>query len=562
AVILAVTFLLVLVHLHRRLSFFSSHPLPHDHSAVFHPLLDDLDSDPIPAASKANEDRIDVLDHALLENDSNDEFLLLEEEEEEEEEDAVRSRNSAATSSDFFFDHLDGVIRRSYNRRSVEEWEDYIPFHSKSASDLGFGNDAPLIKPPPFGSDDTLMDDKLRARLNQVTKMEDALLLKGSVLRKGWGEWFEKKADFMRRDSMFRSSIEIMNPSINPVLQDSNGGAAAASTGFTRGDKLFLKGILNELKKTSFMAEKRQPESSSGKKRRLWGYYPWMDDGILPFANFMDAFFRTNGCNMRVFMVWNSPPWMFGVRHQRGMESLFYHHSDACVVVFSETMELDFFSRFVNDSYKVAVVMPDLDELLSGTPSEIFAPRWHESRRTKHYQIHYSELIRLAAIYKYGGIYLDSDVIVLKPLYELNNSVGYGDEMSLSGAVMTFRKHSPFVMECLSEFYASYDDAKLRWNGADLLTRVVKRTTSKMEELHLQSPSVFFPISRSSILRYFAAPESKARQVEQDEFTNTILRTSFTFHFWNSLTAALVPHSGSLVYNLLNTYCIYCSDAL
>lgn len=45
---------------------------------------------------------------------------------------------------------------------------------------------------------------------------------------------------------------------------------------------------------------------------------------------------------------------------------------------------------------------------------------------------------------RYGGIYLDSDIIVLKPLSLLNNSVGMEDrltESSLNGAVMAFRKH-------------------------------------------------------------------------------------------------------------------------
>jgi mannosyltransferase OCH1-like enzyme len=45
---------------------------------------------------------------------------------------------------------------------------------------------------------------------------------------------------------------------------------------------------------------------------------------------------------------------------------------------------------------------------------------------------------------RYGGIYLDSDIIVLKPLSLLNNSVGMEDRLtgsSLNGAVMAFRKH-------------------------------------------------------------------------------------------------------------------------
>uniref|UniRef100_A0A3Q7G1H4 Uncharacterized protein n=1 Tax=Solanum lycopersicum TaxID=4081 RepID=A0A3Q7G1H4_SOLLC len=102
----------------------------------------------------------------------------------------------------------------------------------------------------------------------------------------------------------------------------------------------------------------------------------------------------------RVFIVWNSPAWMFTARYQRGLESVLNCHRDACVVVFSETIELNFFSGFVKDGFKVAVVMPNLDELLLGTPTHVFASFWYEWKQTRHYPFHYSELVRLAALYK------------------------------------------------------------------------------------------------------------------------------------------------------------------
>lgn len=50
--------------------------------------------------------------------------------------------------------------------------------------------------------------------------------------------------------------------------------------------------------------------------------------------------------------------------------------------------------------FKIAVAMPNLDELLKDTPTHIFASVWFEWRKTKYFPIHYSELIRLAALYK------------------------------------------------------------------------------------------------------------------------------------------------------------------
>lgn len=69
---------------------------------------------------------------------------------------------------------------------------------------------------------------------------------------------------------------------------------------------------------------------------------------------------------------------------------------------------------------------------------------------------------------------------------------------------------SPFLKECLEEFYVTYDDTKLRWNGADLLTRVARRFLSKENkstkqlELQVQPAYVFFPASLKDIARYFS----------------------------------------------------------
>lgn len=577
------------------------------------------------------------------------------------------------SSSGYYFDHLSGSIRRAFNKRSIDDWDfDYSGFTTLQSNVEDKSKAA-------FGSDDFPVDDEVRRKMTLVKDIEDALLLKTgkgkSPLREKWGEWFDKKGEFLRRDKMFKSHLEVLNPMNNPLLQDPDG---VGISGLTRGDKVLQKLLLNEFKLVPFIGKKplgvldssgnlnfrgnsreeldRRSEIKRAERRTLddnvnnesyskrvnndgehvkdesrgnatgelydkevndsnkdlsargnessktneavrdskayqsknefsshiyadgkrWGYYPGLHPR-LSFSNFMNAFFRKGKCDMRVFMVWNSPPWMYSVRHQRGLESVLFHHRDACVVVFSETIELDFFKdSFVKDGFKVAVVMPNLDELLKDTPAHEFASVWFEWRKTKFYNTHYSELVRLAALYKYGGIYVDSDIIVLKSLSSLNNSVGMEDKLpgsSLNGAVMAFRKHSPFILECLKEFYLTYDETRLRWNGADLLQRVARRfwsidnSYSKKFELNVQPSFIFFPISPQNISsfnanRYFVTPATESEKAQQDALFKRILGGSLTFHFWNSMTSALIPEPESLVGRLIDKSCIHCFDVL
>ncbi|KAI3747344.1 hypothetical protein L6452_09798 [Arctium lappa] len=587
---------------------------------TFDPLLEEADPDD----RNSSDDRIDELDDAVQEDP--DSRVQDEDDGDENEDETEQSRVSK-----YYFDHVQGVIRRAFNKRSIDQWEDYASFDSNwdgtSTTSINLA----------FSSDDVPLDDNVRRKMAEVKGIEDALLLKTgnrvSPLREGWGDWFERKSDFLRRDRMFKSNLELLNPLNNPFLQDPD---VVGVTGFTKGDRLVQKRIINEFKKAPFTSKKplgvlaHNPESESkgktgsegmnlkvesemkiAERRTLddnvnnraeriqqimvkgsdlkakhanggiksefsgqiyadgkrWGYFP----GLYPrlsFSNFMDAFFRKGKCLMRVFMVWNSPPWMFTVRQQRGLESLLFHHPDACVVMFSETLELNFFDGFVKDGFKVAVAMPNLDELLKDTPTHEFASVWFEWRKTKFYPTHYSELIRLAALYKYGGIYLDSDVKVLRPLHSLSNTVGLEDELSgnhLNGAVMAFRKHSPFIMECLMEFYASYDDTSLRWNGADLLSRVGRNFLHEEKnqmELKIQPFFAFFPIGHTNIIRYFTPPTMDVERADQDVLYQKILNESFAFHFWNSLTSALVPEPESLVARLIDQHCIHCTDML
>lgn len=415
AVMSAVLLLASVSLLYTRLSLFSSDSPNHlrsgsgEDAVLFPDSLLVSDSDVVETgggrgSTTSTEDRIDEHDDAIEDDGvSNEE----DENQDAEQEQEVDPNRNKASSSGFYFDHVNGVIRRGFNKRSIDEWDyDYTGF--SVGSGIGSDDNSGEKSKAAFGSDDVPLDESIRRKIVEVTSVEDALLLKlgkrVSPLREGWGDWFDKKGDFLRRDRMFKSNIETLNPLNNPMLQDPDG---VGITGLTRGDKIVLKWRLNEIKRNPFMAkkplsvaEKKEPnefrlqssvderreerngEIKSGERKTLdddkktekkgeknvefegkddefrehlyadgtrWGYYPGLEPS-LSFSGFMDSFFRNEKCSMRVFMVWNSPGWMFSVRHQRGLESLLSQHRDACVVVFSETIELDFFrNSFVKD---------------------------------------------------------------------------------------------------------------------------------------------------------------------------------------------------------------------
>ncbi|XP_078428723.1 alpha 1,4-glycosyltransferase family protein [Wolffia australiana] len=509
--------------------------------------------DAISGDSSASDDRIDALDVV----------------DESEAEIDPQSARPASQSSQFFWDHSAGAMRRSLG----------VPLDRRD-----LGDDFAARMKVSFASDDQPVDQEIRSKLGSVRSIEDALLIKTggpSPLREGWATWFEAKGRYLRQDRMFRSGMELMNPMNHPLLQDPDGDSL---TGLSRGDRLLKKLMLKDLNSSPFVGSTQRKvlgtDSSKFEGLNLdersshiypdgsdWGFYPGIER-YLSFSDFVGKFVYAEDCSLRVFMVWNNPPWAFGVRYWRALESLLHHHKDACVLVFSETLELDFFADFVRDGFKIAAAMPNLDELLEATPVHGFASVWHNWRKTRYYPLHSSEVIRLAALYKYGGVYLDWDVIVLKPLSSLKNSVGVENEINgypvLNGAVMAFDKHSPFLMECMKELHTTYDSNNPSWNGVQLLTRVVRRLSGNPEKLQKEFPlnleptHKFFPINANNIIRYFSAPVDEADEAQQSNLLTKILNESVAFHFWNGSTFFLVPEAGSLSEKIINMYCLRC----
>lgn len=63
-----------------------------------------------------------------------------------------------------------------------------------------------------------------------------------------------------------------------------------------------------------------------------------------------------------------------------------------------------------------------------------------------------------------------------------------------------------------------------------------------------------------AVFRYFAAAEDEVERLQEETLFAKILNESTAFHFWNSITSALVPEPNSLVDRLLNHNCLRCYD--
>ncbi|KFO06216.1 Lactosylceramide 4-alpha-galactosyltransferase, partial [Balearica regulorum gibbericeps] len=119
----------------------------------------------------------------------------------------------------------------------------------------------------------------------------------------------------------------------------------------------------------------------------------------------------------------------------------------------------------------------DLTELFSGTP----LAKWYlqpEHQKEPYFLPVLSDACRITIMWKFGGIYLDTDFIVLKNLKNLTNALGMQSQDVLNGAFLSFTPKHEFIELCMQDFVDNYNGWIWAHQGPGLLTRVFKKWCS------------------------------------------------------------------------------------
>lgn len=273
-------------------------------------------------------------------------------------------------------------------------------------------------------------------------------------------------------------------------------------------------------------------------------------------------FFAGNQCKDRFFMAWLAPLRGFGRRERFVVESVFHSHPNACLLIASATIDSGagalLLKPFADRGFQVRGHAPDFAYLLGATP----AATWF--KRLQRGEIdpgdislgqNLSNLLRLALLYKYGGAYVDTDVIVLRSFAALRNSIGAQavdtgtwNWTRLNNAVMVFDREHPLLYEFMKEFARSFDGRKWGHNGPYLVSKVVTRVAGRAGySFSVLPPAAFYPVGWIEIERLFARPRDRNQSRLVSENLNWIQRRSYAVHLWNRKSSGFKVEEGSVI---------------
>ena len=218
----------------------------------------------------------------------------------------------------------------------------------------------------------------------------------------------------------------------------------------------------------------------------------------------------------------------------------------------------------LQEELKMKIYREDLLAYLEGTPLSPLVQSGALNATSSHYPLHHrSDLVRVAIMWKHGGIYLDLDCIVLRPLDCLpDNTVGMSGRIKnwLENGVMTFTRRHPFLLYLMEYMVEEFKPDKYLSIGPPTLTSGLLDFCDRDD---LPAKGGTMSCSNESFVHLephesFYALDNEDRNVFFDSTFNPddleALKLSYVSHIYNANHGSVVPE-GSLYSLLAHKYC-------
>lgn len=289
-------------------------------------------------------------------------------------------------------------------------------------------------------------------------------------------------------------------------------------------------------------------------------------EDIAPLHYRLDKF---NGLN--IFFIETSGRSCLTARQACGVESAAMANPHARITLYMEQRPISNVSKRQPDCavtefllrrmQNVRMLRQDLLRHLEGTPLwEFYRSGLFNSSTTP--LVHRSDAIRVALLWKNGGIYLDLDCIVMRPLDSLNNTVGTVRDFIpnwIENGVMAFSAGHPFLYFLMKSMILAFRPDNYLSLGPPALTEAILDfcnrddlpgnrllRCSRNSSLFIQPPDSFYAIGSGRADAFYQS------EVKLDDWN--MLEHSLLTHIYDSGSGRPVPPS-SLYARLARDYC-------
>lgn len=189
------------------------------------------------------------------------------------------------------------------------------------------------------------------------------------------------------------------------------------------------------------------------------------------------------------------------------------------------------------------------EDYVRNTPLDL----WYRSgilKKSRWPRSHMSDILRYLTLWKYGGIYLDLDVVVTTSFGHLTNFAGAEDWDDVAAGVIgldTTPLGRRVADACVRDLMKNFRGNVWGNNGPGVITRTLRRicsakyvrdmTPARCGGFKVFSPSAFYPIHYKKWKLYFEGKNKNA--------TMKMLEKAIAIHVWNKLSKSMEVHVNS-----------------
>ncbi|MHB8206511.1 glycosyltransferase family 32 protein [Mucilaginibacter sp.] len=136
-----------------------------------------------------------------------------------------------------------------------------------------------------------------------------------------------------------------------------------------------------------------------------------------------------------------------------------------------------------------------------------------------------SDYVRIKALYQHGGIYLDTDMLMVKSLDDLLDQecfLGYQNDGQVSGGIISSVKGNAYIKSCLDAY------ENMQFNESRLMSMAIPLILTDAYDRFSQKQSV-------SIYPYnYFYPYSFEDSLQGKNYINSIKPETYAIHLWNA----------------------------
>ncbi|KAG0301696.1 hypothetical protein BGZ98_008124 [Dissophora globulifera] len=291
----------------------------------------------------------------------------------------------------------------------------------------------------------------------------------------------------------------------------------------------------------------------------------WIVPGLLTDAS--SIYSDTDDWARLHWAIWTTDPvttWQ--QRHFQAIETLFVHSPNAVLIIMSNTLPADFFADYTRQGYQIHILSFSKELLLKrrwffSPNTEDWLRQWSQWESAgKFFPVHLADYLRLVALYKYGGLYMDMDALwVRAPGDGMTEFIGADmsdtdsdrvwtlDDKNtyLANGVMRFQRGRSMFRHIADSYFTvtNYDPECFNCGGPKAFTSYVKAHRAALENngLRILPREALYPYNWKEVenaIRSSKSAEEEVLKIEQQ---------GIGLHLYGKVTSKKAIEEGSVV---------------